>query len=201
MFMKLYHYSKEKYSILKTKSLVNGEQKGELISYNNHISFFFEPVPLDIVGKIFGPTHNVWAPGNRLYEHIVETRSLKKFFYKLVESPEKTELRYNDSISVEEYHKRLAIINKELNYEGTTIAELEKACTRLKGTTRSYFKLLPERRDFEEIRDKYAATVPHLMIYLEDRQLTPISIKEVVVKGEKEKLTFRRETRSYTEWL
>lgn len=198
--MKLYHYSKERYPVLKTKSLVNGEKKGELISYNNHISFFFEPVPLDIVGEIFGHTHHTWAPGNKLFEHVVDSKSLKKFFYRLVESPEKTELLYDDSVDDKEYYRKMALINEEFNYEGRSVDELEKACSHLKGTTKTYFKLLPKRRNFDEIKNKYAATVPHLMIYLEDRQITPFSIKEVFVKGEKENLSIRKESRGYSNW-
>ena len=195
--MKLYHYSKEKYPILKSKSLVDGEEKGDLVSYKNHISFFFEPPPLDIIGDIFGPGHHTWAPGTKLIEHTVDTNNFGDFFYRLVESPEKTAMIYDDGLSVEAYHKKLKQINEIFRYEGTTVEDLEFACKRLKGTVRKFYELLPTRTDFLNIKDKYAATVPHLMIYFEDRCVKISSTKQVQVKDNRK---LKQESRGYTMW-
>lgn len=64
-------------------------------AYYQHISFFFEPIPKDIIASVFNNEHKVWRSGNVLYEHQVKISDLGEFAFELVESPEVTELFYN----------------------------------------------------------------------------------------------------------
>ncbi len=200
--MLLYHYSKNSLPILKTRRLLSTEiqvQSKNKLDYNDHISFFFERPPFEILGTIFGKDHPVWFPVNKLYEHIVDTQDLDTFFYDLVEFPEKTIMFYDNSIKDSEYFKRMALVIKEKKYQGTSVVDLEKACLSLKGTTREYFSLLPTRVNFSEIKGKYAATVPHLMIYPEKGYVKVRNSKQIVIGNQS--LNFKAEAVSgYSHW-
>lgn len=176
--MLIYHYSKEKYDKLLTlekqrnitpeervkamKAMVQGDHAG---MYFEHISFFIDPLPLDVIAGIFGGMHPVWQTGTNLFQYVVETSLLPRFKYEVVESPEKTELYYDDNISTEEYYRRLKQLNKEKGYVGNGSTALTTACKPLVGRTREFYQQLSNRSNFDELKNKYAATVPHLMLY------------------------------------
>ena len=185
--MFLYHYSDKPRNVLltrrKTNTLVEVEGKNGH-DYNDHISFFFEKPPLAILGKIFGKDHPVWFPGNKLFEHTVELNSLGKFFYAIVEFPEKTEMYYDTTISDTIYFKEMERVKKEKKYEGTSTVDLIQACADLKGTVDKFFKALPSRPNFKNIQMKYAPTVPHLMIYPDTGTIKVKNITQVVVGNE-----------------
>lgn len=163
--MFLYHYAKKEFQTLKTLAKQRGGSAAEYPHYENHISFFFERPPIEKLGLIFGPDHHTWHPGAHLVEHMVELSNLGTFTYELVESPEKTLLYYDDSISESQYHRRLDEIVKRHKYEGDSVADLLYAVKQNIGQTEKCFMELPSRPNFDQIKNKYAATVPHLMIY------------------------------------
>jgi hypothetical protein len=165
----LYHYSKDLYPELKTRRAQGVEiNKAEDInerSYYDHISLFLEPIPLDILPSIHKNHHPFYKAGESVYEYSIPLPYLKGWFYTLVESPEKCQLYYDDSVSEQDYHVRMKKIIEENNYEGNDLRELDKIVKKFKGTTRSYFKKLPSMPNYEDIKNKYAPCVPHLMIY------------------------------------
>ena len=198
--MLLYHYSKEKHSLLKTLDkqgkVTKDERRKEeelyvkkcktykyLIPgyYYEHISFFFERPPIETMSSFFGEGHGFWYKGNPLYEHIIDSSKIGTFYYELVESPEKTKIYYNDTLTDNDYFKELAKLTNENMYVGKNNNNLELVCERLKGTTLEYLELLKTRPNFEEIRFKYAATVPHLMLYPILGQVKPINVNKVTV--------------------
>jgi len=99
--MKLYHYAKDLYPILKNRLKSGAADDKEIEEqmawnkeiggpgiYNAHISFFIDPLPLVLLGKIFDERHHTWFNGNELYEYIVDVDSLdKNIVYDIVESP------------------------------------------------------------------------------------------------------------------
>ncbi len=197
--MRLYHYSTHHYDQLKTlekqrpltkKEIDQGAasvKSGAALPYYAHISFFFEPVPLDLVGSIFPKDHHTWFKGSRLYEYVVDPSSIEHFQYKVVESPEKTALYYDGSVTDAEYHRRIAVLDKTLHYSGHSVAELKLAAQHLEGSTRDSFLALPSRSNWhgkekDSIQKKYAATVPHVMLYPASGVVTYQSVKKVVVK-------------------
>lgn len=203
--MYLYHYSSAKYKSLLT---LNGQKKqvkesdGVGEDYANHISFFFEPPPLEILGELYKGKHKFWFNGNEIYEYKIQLESLTDFKYKVVEYPEKTEIYYDTSIDDEEFDKLLKEFEKKFNYTGDSVEELKKVLKRLKGTTKKYFELLPTRSNFEELIKKYAPTVPHLMIYPKSQEIHYESVRKIIIKPSK-KISITKESFSlpiYTKW-
>lgn len=194
----LYHYSAEKHNVLKTvekqNKLTNEEKtkwdkiahdSGRVGAYYQHISFFFEPIPIDIISSVFNNEHPVWYSGNVLYEHKVSIAGLGEFKYELVESPEVTEIYYNpkyDSYSDEKWINLKDKIIKENHYNGHETTSLLSAINKNIGSVREAYKQLPHRSNFEQIKTKYAATVPHLMVYPKTGAIEVSSISKVVIK-------------------
>lgn len=183
--MNLYHYNKQAFPILKTleKQGTTLEVEGTP-NYGKHISFFLEPIPYEFLGTIFGKDHHIWFPGNVVQEHTVVVKDIGGFTYSLVESPEKTVLFYDENISESLYIKKLTETIKENNYEGNDPKVLEKLQIKLKGTTREFYAKLPGRPNFEKIKNKYAPTVPHLMIYPESG-IAPVRLHKQIKIGNK----------------
>jgi len=193
----LYHYSAEKHNVLKTvekqNKLTNEEKaKWDKIAhdsnragaYYQHISFFFEPIPIDIISNVFNNEHPVWRSGNVLYEHQVKISDLGEFAFELVESPEVTELFYNPKYDkyVDKRWYELVHHTLETNkYIGNTSEELIVAINKNKGKVRESYLLLPTRLNFQDIKDKYAATVPHLMVYSESGEVRVDKINRIVI--------------------
>lgn len=194
--MLLYHYSKEKHSTLLTlekqgyvsqddrkeeeKALIEDHKRFGYLRpgyYFEHISFFFEPPPLDLMSTIFPNDHPVWYKGNPLYEHVIDTDDLKSFQYEVVEFPEKTDAYYDSQVTDKEYYRILkeAVINQ--HYVGKSALELDRIGQRFtNGVTHDYFKRIKIRINYDKIMHKYAATVPHVMIY---PSLGSIKVKSV----------------------
>lgn len=198
--MLVYHYASEKHSVLKTlekQGKISKEEKlkeEELYAikckkykysipgyYYEHISFFFDKVPIDIIADCFNHEHEFWKSGSQIYQYTVDTDKIGNFLYEIVESPEKTDLVFDESISEKDYyilHAKMVIENK---YIGKNSSELEKASSKFIGTTRQYFKALKERDNFNDLKKKYAATVPHVMIYPHLGQIKYSSVEKVQI--------------------
>lgn len=198
--MLLYHYSKEKHPLLltleKQNKITKEERKQEEKNfveeckkhgyirpgyYFEHISFFFEPPPLDIISNIFPKDHPVWKKNNTLYEYIVDSRTINSFKYEVAEFPEKTKIYYDDKISDKNYHKLIKDIIISNNYIGKNSEELEVASEKFLNNTRSFFEQIKEQPNYDEIKYKYAATVPHVMLYPILGTIKPKSISQVKV--------------------
>lgn len=200
--MLLYHYSSDKYAQLKTlakqrKITPEEEEKAhkEFMSdtkflgrpapgyYYDHISFFFERVPLDIIADCFDGEHPFWYHGHVLYEHIVDTRDIKHFTYEVVEFPEKTDMFYDSALSDKEYFRKLKKVMLENHYVGKDEAELERAFGHVDGKVSEYYRQVKTRYDYEDvIKETYAATVPHVMLYPIGGIVVPKEVNKVKVK-------------------
>lgn len=197
---KLYHYSAAKHTVLKTREKTSPPDKEKLAkakedmethkdpgTYYQHISFFFEPVPLDLVGKIFGKEHHFWFPGHDIYEHIVDLSSMPEFKYRIVESPLAVKMFYEtdwddlDDSDLLKYFRELADKQKAHGEIGSGPSELKSAASSMVGSVLEAFKELPKRPNWEELKSKYAATVPHVMVYPKGGEITVDEIKEVKV--------------------
>lgn len=193
---KLYHYSKEKYDILKTlefqrkiteeeyrkarESLIksNGVLPGY---YFQHISFFFDPIPRDVY-KYFNNNHPVWTKGNKLYEYEVYVDDIKKFKYHIVETPDIVELIYDESVTDEDFYKSYEelTLNK---YTGSNAKDLYEASYEFIGETSNYYKKAFKLDSKKEQRMKYAAGVPHVMIYPDSGLIKYRSVNEIILKN------------------
>lgn len=184
--MQLYHYSTKKHSTLKTllnqgKVTVEDKLKAERDAikhktlfgvfqpgyYFEHISFFFDPIPRNIY-QYFPKDHKVWTKGTKLYEHVIELNEQSEpFTYEIVEFPERIELYYDRKVDDKTFFKKVGSMLKEDGYIGKGYAELSETLHRksLVGKTTHFFERLPNRPNYKDIANKYAATVPHVMIY------------------------------------
>ena len=192
--MRLYHYSKDSYKDLRTLEMqkkLTEKEKDELRKYRHvlspegeyweHISFFFDKIPLDFIGRIYGEGHKAWAPGNTLKEYTIDTSKIKKLSYDIVETPDKIKMLFDDSISTEEYFARMRADIEKKGYQGTSNSQLEKASRPFVGKTRTFFKEAFAHPKFDTFKDKYAACVPHVMLYPEGGVIKYESVIDVKV--------------------
>lgn len=191
--MLLYHYSADRYSSLKTvekqgKVTPEDRKVPENIWYERpgryfeHISFFFDPVPLESIASYFPKDHRVWHSGQKLFQYLIDTRKIGDFKFEVVEFPEKTKLYYDESLTIEAYYKAVLLEMDKNGYMGQGSEALDTACMKFTRTTKEHFKKIPSRPNYSEIKYKYAATVPHVMVYPETGEIDYISIRNVVVK-------------------
>lgn len=195
--LKLYHYSDTQFDVLKTRALTGTitpemikQGKEDMAVYKNpgpyydHISFFFERPPIDKMSKVFGKDHPFWYPGHEVYEHIVDIDSLPAMKYLLTESPEVTKVFYDpqyDNLSYQEYFEliyRIRIKNKEI---GSSVRDLRSVIKSMKGETERNYMMLRNRPNFDDIKNKYAASVPHLMIYPVGGQINILTTNKVII--------------------
>lgn len=156
--------------------------------YTENISFFIEPIPTDILGKLFGKDHHTWHNDNVLYEYCVDVDYLEKdILYSLVETPAAVEFmdkNYNPNMTekgfIEYMWERNQILIKE-GYIGEGVNNLIKVASKFIGTTRDYFIEARKRADADETKMLYAAHVPHLMLYPEDGVVQYSSYRKVII--------------------
>lgn len=190
--MLLYHYSNEEYKELgslnyqKKAKKENGVDKIE--NYSDHISFFLEPIPIDLPDILEGK-HNFWKSGQTLYEHIVDTNVFHPDIkYVIVETPEKTHLLYSiqdwskcegNPELIKKYKSQIRKMEIRKGYSGEGITSFVKAAKPLshgiKGYYRNMVKLDKENPE-DNLMDKYASCVPHVMMYT---GMDPIKVKRV----------------------
>ena len=180
--MKLYHYAASKYENLATR-LERGEVTAEEVEIDNgkkmdldylpyyrHISFFKEPLPLNAVAAVFKGNHPFWKPGTHVYRHEVEVDDILPAWYKLAESVEMMVHFYDPKLDDLTGDQWRAFEKKELiklGYLGNQPSALKKAILKNQGKTLEAYLALPSRPNFNDIKMKYAAAVPHLMVYPE----------------------------------
>lgn len=182
--MKLYHYSSEPYPVLKTRKKLGLLPPKQMLdaSYLDHISFFFDPIPSKTLTMIFGTNHPFWFKGNQIYEHVIDTNDLDiDIYFHVVESKRRTELL--DQFAEENnwvkddpkllakwiiLERRKSIAWGEIGRSRRTLEEQIK--NNVGGTELAYISA-SSRDDFEHGRNKYAANVPHLMLYPRDGEI------------------------------
>ena len=181
--MKLYHYSKQPYVSLQTvrfREKLSDEQikegirsaqfRHEPAPYYDQVSFLFDPLPLDIIGRLFAPYHNhTWVPGQVLYEHIVESSSIGHFLFKIGETKDDREFmeKYwvDDDSKKEQFFSRRADQRRAQGLIGEGNAAFERVGRIFVGKTRQAFIDSIKVNDAETLSSHYAADVPHAMIY------------------------------------
>jgi len=204
--MKLYHYSKSLYDILKNRLRSGAADDKEIKEqtewnkkingpgiYNAHISLFFDPLPLTLLGQIFGAGHHTWVNGNELYEYVIDTNSLDEdIVYDVVESPiavktlDETEWVDTDEFLIQ-HKKKINAIKINSGEIGKSKSKLEKEINKYKNKTKDFYIAASRRDDFKENFNKYAACVPHVMLYPESGTIKIESINIVKVGSDSRK--------------
>lgn len=179
--MKLYHYNTKHFDTVCPQSLQPGYvedpnakpiKAGIYGRYVDNVSLFLEPAPLDIIAKAFNNEHPFWRSGVRVYEHIIDTDDLPHDIeYMFVETPELMEYFYNtpwsdtDKAVQDRFLQGRKDLRDKVGDYGKGRHNLILRATELQGTTRDAYLRIRERENYEDIKTKYAATVPHLMCY------------------------------------
>lgn len=196
----LYHYSVERYIELSSLAARGLQKKGfeakesDPFAYNKSISFFFEPIPLDLP-EILHHKHSFWKSGTSLYQYEIYTSQLDDNTpYVLTESEEVIDLLYNkqdwDKVKgneslIKQYRKEIQDLETRLKYRGTDISDLIKVSGKYQKGIRDKYKALYElslKYPNDGLLDKYAACVPHVMIYTDKLIIKPKLTKRIVLK-------------------
>lgn len=146
-------------------------------SYERSISLFLEPIPLDIA-KIYKGEHTIWQSGAEFVQYEVDVFELPAGIpFRLVESPEKVKLIYEkqdweaakeDKSLIAKYVKEIHDKEKAYGYIGHGHTDLIKTAKRFQKKTRQSMEKAAElalQYPEDNLFQKYAACVPHLMIY------------------------------------
>lgn len=196
--MQLYHYSTTEYPELLSRTAQGiQEEKRDAhkhtgYHYNDSISLFFEPIPLNLP-TILHHEHKFWKSGAELYQHVVDSNALPvDILFRIVETPDITELLYTqdwDKIKQlnekegealkQKYLKEIKDRKNKMGYDDKgRIAFVRLARMFNRGIRNFYAEMYRLNKKYPDdgLMDKYAATVPHAMIY---PGTTPIRVHKV----------------------
>ena len=196
----LYHYSKDKYDILKTRAMQGLDAPRNYYvrdDYNLTMSFFLEPAPLDILGSIYKDGCNdFWFTGNQVWEYVVDIDTLNIDGWYVVESLEVISFMnkwwYEDckaDDTFEEYKKRKVELETRLHLAGVDKDEFIKTASKYVGHTRDCYMKLPHQPSWDDPTDnnkaKYAACVPHVMLKPTGGVVEYVSVQRATVGAKK----------------
>lgn len=166
---------------------------GNDYTYDRHVSLFLEPIPLDLA-KIFKGKHEYWQSGLELYEYTISLEDIPSdIAFIMEETPDKTRLLYerqdwgsakDNPEMVMKFKAEILELQKDNAYIGRGRNELVKVCRKFNKGIRHYYQLsenLAERFPEDGIQAKYAACVPHLMIYPGYRSIKISETKKVIL--------------------
>jgi len=220
----LYHYSKDFYPNLLTRrksgkadaaEIKRAEESAKRLGlegpYVDHISFFFDPIPADILPGLYGPDHAAWFKGNKLYEYVVDVDSLQRdLLYRVVESERKTAFMdkfvkdhnwvEDDPVLLMKYLKEIDALQRKWGELGRDWPEFKKQILQNQGKTRAAFIRASQREDFQEGRQRYATNVPHLMVYPTPGVIDYAEVNTVTL-GSDRRIPYKlRTNNSFTKW-
>lgn len=188
--MFLYHYSKTKYKVLKTleaQRTITAKEQTEAQElqkqrrnvppglYYQHISFFLEPLSTSH-WRHYPKNHPVWFKGNSLVEYTVDTSQIGDFKWMLVETPEILELLQDPDLPDEVFWKQYVKINLS-RYVGEGDKGLDRVAKPFVGKMDRFLKLAKASNWTNN--NKYAAGVPHVMLYPKDGMVLFESTREL----------------------
>lgn len=179
---KLYHYATEQFDILQTKARQSGVMEKDAFAYNNSISFFFEPIPLS-VPKLLNHEHKFWKRGTRVYQHVIDLDTLPfDLAWFIAETPDVTEkiysMNWDDEKQIANNRKVIEDIRNG-TWRGKGLREFETKSkpfvSGIKEAFQNLYQLHVDNPD-DDLLKKYAACVPHAMLYLGQVE---VPVKEV----------------------
>ena len=193
--MKLYHYSPIELTELKSKIARGIKSAGDhgIKGYASSISFFLEPIPLDIA-EILKHEHDFWISGRELYQHEIDSNDLPlDVDFVLVETPDKTKLLYEEQDwdkaegnpeLVKQYKQEIEDLEIKKGYRGKGRMKLVQTCKPFTKGISKYYKnmyTLHCKHPEDNLIKKYAATVPHLMIYVGKEAVRVDEVKKITL--------------------
>jgi hypothetical protein len=156
-------------------------------SYNDHISFFIDPIPSGMIGTLFENHHHSWYNGNMLFEHVIDTADIPQgFLFEIVETPidietlDKTQWVDTDAF-VKRYMFNMAAVKIANGERGKGKPSLDKQILRFTGCTEQAYTAAKKRHDWEDNKTKYAACVPHVMVYPPGGTIPVRTVNKIVI--------------------
>ena len=200
----LYHYSEKMHDPLKTREAQGFVMSPDILKveanknrfktypglYDRQISFFIDPIPRDLPDK-FDHRHPFWTSGKTLYEHEVSVSRTDYVFddidFILTEAPWRKELmdqtNFNNEREVQAYYLKCAAMRAHLGEQGRGVHLLSKVIEKYKGACNQHFGQYRDDPYYEtDILPKYAAMVPHLMLYPKDGIIPVHQIRRIKLK-------------------
>lgn len=202
--MRLYHYSTEPLEDLRTRRVQGADPKeidiatfkakrmGLPFPYHDHISFFFEPIPLEYIASTFPDGHPFWKSGQVVYEHVIDWKSIApNSFWRIVESIEQS--KFSDQfnwVGVSDLATRAKWFTKmhendlRLGLSGWDFRLVEKAKHQVMSLSMlDFYRRAAVLRGAGNVQ--YAAEVPHLMVYPVGGIIPIVSCKKMVMGNRK----------------
>lgn len=181
------------YTPIPVKEILSGEEmaRRKLVSPPanqapySFISFLFDSAPLDLFAGKYGADHP-WAPGRVMYENAVLLRDMDSDVeFEVLETPSLVKLADEKwgKIPDDQFRKLELQIHAKEGTKGKGLSDLYTQCAKWKGSTRKFYEALFKRPDFEDLKDYYAVTVPHVAIYDRRGAIKVTSSKKVTIPG------------------
>lgn len=222
--LKLYHYAPELYPQLLTRRRSGKADAAEIKRseasakkyldegpYVDHISFFFDPIPADLLPKLYGPNHRAWFKGNRLYEYVVDVDILQRdLLYRVVESERKTAFydkfveEHNwiedDPVLLMKYIREINALQRKWGELGREWSQFKQQILLNQGKTREAYIRASQRPDFEDGKQRYASNVPHLMVYPSPGIVEYSAVNTVVMGSDRRTPYKTKSINSFIKW-
>lgn len=191
-----------------SKKQLEKDYKEEVIEYCNpnvyskNISLFIDPIPVKTIASIFNHKHKVWISGKEFYQYTVDYNDIPEDIeYNVVETPLQNKMlddtvydwpKDPDSKEFDSYLKQFKCkklqMMKRNGEVGTGRDNLFKVISPYRGQIESYYrdasKLISNQVDPDakkSLYEKYAQSVPHIMIYPESGEIKYSSVKKVKI--------------------
>lgn len=183
--MILYHYNVNPLDDIRSLKLQNKTSAKEWSeNYSSSVSFFFEPIPLDLP-SIFDGKSKQWISGSKLYEHLIDVDDIEEDIkFHITETPDKTKLLYykQDWSKVkkgnglrDKYLQEIEDMEIKKGYRGQGLNNFVKVAQPFKkGIRQHYINASVLAKCEPLIYDLYAGTIPHVMMF----PTKPILVKE-----------------------
>ena len=198
----IYHYSMGRYEQLIPFNY-RDENRKQKVDHGEFVYFFPDPIPYDLVGKIFPKDHRYWVDGTVVFEHKVDVSdpSFKLKGWKVEETPEDKQaseklMRYLhdlprddrfeelESEAFTDFHAMKERRRKSLGYTGDRLDLFLKMLRRFKGGTEQAFRDLTDSfiwKNTEEGRYCAAPYVPHFGISTGSKPIVPYEIRTLEI--------------------
>ena len=202
--MLLYHYSSAQYTELLTRRLQGADEKeidiamfkatrmGLPLPYHDHLSFFFERIPVDAIASTFQNGHPFWKAGDAIYEHVIDTRDIDEHsFWRVVESIPQHQFsdqfdwwNVSDLATRSKWFTKMYANDIKEKLADWDLRLLEAAARRVMVmSTLDFYRRAAGLREPENTQ--YAAYVPHVMIYPIGGRVPVKSSRKVVLGNRK----------------
>lgn len=190
--MKLYHYAVTPFDHLMSRVAQGvGVWKPGPWHYDKSISLFMEPIPRNLA-SILKHKHSFWRQGAMIIEHVIDSSEIPvDIFYHLVETPERTTLLYEkqnwsrvatDPSLKDKYLDEIDNMEISKGYKDRGRNNMIVAAKRYNTDIERYYRKMLELDKMnpeDGLLKKYAACVPHLMIY-PDKAAIKVDSREII---------------------